>query len=164
MRIVSAPKITVLNNSTASISQGVSIPISVVSAAGVQTQFVPADLNLSATPRVSQRDCSIVMDLKVSKNEADFVNTGARGDPTILRKEANTTVLVADGETTVIGGIYTRNSGLSHAKVPFLADIPILGYLFRNKRENDERTEVLIFITPKITNRASLRCEARPRR
>jgi type IV pilus assembly protein PilQ len=159
VRIISAPKITVLNNRNASIQQGVSIPISVVSAAGVQTQFVPADLSLTATPHVSQRDCSIVMDVDVKKNEADFVNTGARGDPSILRKEAKTTLLIADGETSVIGGIYTRNTGVSYSKVPWFADIPIIGFFFRNKRENDDRTEVLIFLTPRITNKASLRCE-----
>jgi type IV pilus assembly protein PilQ len=161
VRIVSAPKITVLNNAQATISQGVSIPISVVSAQGVQTQFVPADLQLQVTPHVSQRDCSIQMDVEVTKNEADFGNTGARGDPSILRKEAHTSLLIGDGETTVIGGIYTRNSSLSYAKVPFLADLPIVGWFFKNRREKDDRTEVLIFITPKITNKASLRCESR---
>jgi type IV pilus assembly protein PilQ len=159
IRIVSAPKITTLNNSAATISQGVSIPISVISANGVQTQFVPADLSLSVTPHVSQRDCSIAMDLKVTKNEADFANTGARGDPSILRKEAKTSILVADGETSVIGGIYTRSTGWSRSKVPFFADLPFIGWLFRNKSESDERTEVLVFVTPKITNRAFLRCE-----
>ena len=159
VRIISAPKITVLNNVRAEISQGVSIPISVISAQGVQTQFVPADLTLKVTPHVSQRDCSIAMELEVAKNEADFVNTGARGDPTILRKEARTTVLVADNETSVLGGIYTRNSGLSYSKVPLLGDLPILGWLFKNRRENDERTEVLLFVTPRITNKAFLRCE-----
>lgn len=159
VRIISAPKITVLNNVEAEISQGVSIPISVISANGVQTQFVQADLSLKVTPHVSQRDCSIQMDLEVKKNEADFVNTGARGDPTILRKEASTTVLVADNETTVIGGIYTRNSGLSFSKVPFFGDLPLVGWFFKNRRENDERTEVLVFITPRITNKAFLRCE-----
>jgi type IV pilus assembly protein PilQ len=159
VRIISAPKITVLNNVEAEIKQGVSIPISVISANGVQTQFVQADLSLKVTPHVSQRDCSIQMELEVEKNEADFVNTGARGDPTILRKEASTTVLVADNETTVIGGIYTRNSGLSFSKVPFFGDLPLVGWFFKNRRENDERTEVLVFITPRITNKAFLRCE-----
>ncbi|MEZ4364946.1 MAG: type IV pilus secretin PilQ [Kofleriaceae bacterium] len=159
VRIISAPKITVLNNAQATISQGVAIPISVVGASGTQTQFVNADLSLSVTPYVSQSDCSIAMDVNVSKNEADFVNTGARGDPTILRKEASTKMLVADGETAVLGGIYTRNSGLSYSKVPFLGDLPVLGWLFKNRLENDERTEVLVFITPKITNKANLRCQ-----
>jgi type IV pilus assembly protein PilQ len=160
VRIVSAPKITVLNNKEALIRQGVSIPISVVSAAGTQTQFVQADLLLKVTPYVSQRDCQIAMNLEVTKNEPDFVNTGARGDPTILRKEAKTTMLVSDGETAVLGGIYTRNTGLSYKKVPIpiLVDLPLIGWLFKFRRENDDRTEILVFITPKITNRASLRC------
>ena len=158
-RIVSAPKIKVSNNEQATISQGVSIPISVVSANGVQTQFVQANLSLRVQPYVSQRDCSVAMDLTVTKNEADFANTGARGDPSILRREARTKVLVADGETTVIGGIYTRNTGRSYSKVPFFADLPVIGYLFKKRRENDERAEVLVFVTPKITNRAFLRCE-----
>ncbi|HEY4055716.1 MAG TPA: hypothetical protein VGM39_03880, partial [Kofleriaceae bacterium] len=159
VRIISAPKITVLNNKEATISQGVSIPISVVSAAGTQTQFVQADLALKVTPYVSQRDCAIAMDLQVTKNEPDFVNVGARGDPSILRKEAKTSMLVQDGETSVLGGIYTRNSGLSYKKLPFLGDLPVIGWLFKSRRENDDRTEILVFITPKITNRANLRCE-----
>ncbi|MGE5184408.1 MAG: type IV pilus secretin PilQ, partial [Acidobacteriota bacterium] len=158
VRIISAPKITVLNNKEAYIKQGVSIPISVVSAAGTQTQFVQADLQLKVTPYVSQKDCAIAMTLDVSKNEPDFVNVGARGDPTILRKEAHTVMLVNDGETTVLGGIYTRNSGLAYKKIPFFGDLPFLGWLFKNRRENDDRTEILVFITPKITNKASLRC------
>jgi len=158
VRIISAPKITVLNNKLASISQGVSIPISVVSAAGTNTQFVQADLKLEVTPYVSQRDCAIAMNLVVQKNEPDFVNVGARGDPTILRKEAKTQMLVADGETTVLGGIYTRNAGVAYKKIPLFGDIPVLGWLFKNRRENDDRTEILVFITPKITNKGSLPC------
>jgi type IV pilus assembly protein PilQ len=129
-----------------------------VSAAGTQTQFVQADLKLEVTPYVSQRDCVIAMTLDVTKNEPDFVNVGARGDPTILRKEAHTTMLVADGETTVLGGIYTRNTGLAYKKVPFFGDLPVIGWFFKSRRENDDRTEILVFITPKITNKASLRC------
>ncbi|HEU4728323.1 MAG TPA: type IV pilus secretin PilQ, partial [Kofleriaceae bacterium] len=159
VRIISAPKITVLNNKQATIASGVSIPISTISATGTQTQFVQADLRLEVTPTVSQSDCSISMNLVVQKNEPDFVNVGARGDPTILRKEARTSMLVADGETSVLGGIYTRNSGLAYKKVPLLGDIPVLGWLFKNRRENDDRTEILVFITPKITNRALLRCK-----
>lgn len=159
VRIISAPKITVLNNKQASIASGVSIPISTISATGTQTQFVQADLRLDVTPTVSQRDCAIAMNLVVQKNEPDFVNVGARGDPTILRKEAHTSMLVADGETSVLGGIYTRNSGLAYKKIPFLGDLPVLGWLFKNRRENDDRTEILVFITPKITNRALLSCK-----
>lgn len=158
VRIVSSPKITTSNNIEATIKSGVSIPISVVSANGVQTQFVPADLELKVTPSVSLRDCAVSMKIEVTKNEADFVNTGARGDPTLLTKEAKTTILVQDGDTSVIGGIYTRNSGVAYSKVPFFGDLPVVGWLFKTQRENDERTEVLIFITPKITNRNFLPC------
>jgi type IV pilus assembly protein PilQ len=99
------------------------------------------------------------MDIEVSKNEADFVNTGARGDPTILTKEVKTKILINDGETTVLGGIYTRNTGLAYNKVPFFGDLPVIGWFFKHRTENDNRSEVLIFITPKITNKAFLRCQ-----
>jgi len=153
VRILSSPRIATLDNVEASIEQGVSIPISVVSAQGVQTVFVEAKLSLTVKPHVTAEG-TVVMDINVTRNEPDFVNTGARGDPTILKKQAQTKTLVRDGDTSVIGGIYQRNSGLSHAKVPFLADIPVLGVLFRSKRENDDRTEFLVFITPRIANRA----------
>jgi len=158
VRIISSPKVTVLNNKLASIASGVSIPISTVSATGTQTQFVQADLRLDVTPTVSQSDCAISMNLSVSKNAPDFGQLGARGDPTIQRREARTSMLVADGETSVLGGIYTRTTSLAYRKIPFLGDLPVLGWLFKNRREQDDRTELLVFITPKITNRALLRC------
>jgi type IV pilus assembly protein PilQ len=158
VRILSSPRISTLDNVEASINQGVSIPISIVSATGIQTVFVEANLGLTVKPHVTH-DGTVVMTIHVTRNEPDFVNTGARGDPSILRKEATTTMLIGDGETSVIGGIYTRNSGISYHKVPWFADIPILGILFRDRRENDDRTEVLIFLTPRITNKASLPCE-----
>jgi len=108
---------------------------------------------------VSQSDCSISMNLTIQKNEPDFANVGARGDPTIRRKEAKTSMLVADGETSVLGGIYTRNTALNYKKIPLFGDLPLLGWLFKNRRENDDRTELLVFITPKITNRARLPCK-----
>jgi type IV pilus assembly protein PilQ len=153
VRIVSAPKITTLDNVEASIEQGVAIPISVVSAAGTNTVFVDAKLNLTVKPHVTNEG-SVIMNVHLTRNEPDFVNTGARGDPTILKKQAHTEMLVRDGDTAVIGGIYTRNSGLSYQKIPWFAEIPILGWLFKNRRENDDRTELLIFITPRIVNRA----------
>jgi type IV pilus assembly protein PilQ len=152
VRIVSAPKITTLDNVEAAIEQGVAIPISVVSAAGTNTVFVDAKLNLTVKPHVTNEG-SVVMHVNITRNEPDFVNVGARGDPTILKKQARTEMLVRDGDTAVIGGIYTRNSGVSYQKLPWVADIPILGWLFKNRRENDDRTELLIFITPRIVNR-----------
>ncbi len=152
VRIVSAPKVTTLDNVRAKISQGVSIPISVTSAAGVNTRFVDAFLSLEVRPHVTQ-DGSIMMEIKASKNEPNFARTGAAGDPTIETKVAETQVLVKDGDTTVIGGIYTRNSSTTFNEVPFLSKIPVLGWLFKRKREEDARAELLVFITPRIVNR-----------
>lgn len=152
IKIISSPKILTLDNESATISQGTSIPISVVSAAGVQTQFIDANLSLNVTPHVTQ-DGNILMSINITKSEPDFENTGARGDPSILRRQATTRLLVGDGDTTVIGGIYSQTTGSGSSKVPFLGDIPILGYFFRDYSENELRSELLIFITPRIVNR-----------
>ncbi|MCX7958639.1 MAG: type IV pilus secretin PilQ, partial [Deltaproteobacteria bacterium] len=153
VKILSAPRVTTLDNKEAKISSGVSIPISQVSAAGVMTVFIDAKLELAVTPHVTQ-DGSIMLKIVTTKNEPDFSRTGAQGDPTILKKEAFTQVLVKDGDTTVIGGIYTRRQAEEYAKVPLLSNIPVLGWLFKKKKSSDERTELLIFITPRIVNRA----------
>ena len=155
VRIVSAPKVTTLDNTKARISQGVDIPISVVSAAGTNTRFIPANLQLEVTPHVTQ-DGSVMMEIHASKNEPDFSRTGAQGDPTISKKEAETNVLVKDGDTTVIGGIYTRNTAVTYNEIPFLGKIPVLGWLFKHKHEEDTRAELLIFITPRIVNRQQM--------
>jgi type IV pilus assembly protein PilQ len=93
------------------------------------------------------------MAIKTEKSEPDFTQTGAAGDPTIKEKSAETEVLVKDGDTTVIGGIYTRTVNERTAGVPFLSKIPILGWLFRKTESRDDRSELLIFITPRIVNR-----------
>jgi type IV pilus assembly protein PilQ len=151
-RIISSPRITTLDNRTAKIAQGVDIPITVVSAAGANTRFIPANLELEVTPHVTN-DGSVLMKIITTKNEPDFANTGALGDPTIVKKYAETEVLVRDGDTTVIGGIYTRNVSESYSKVPLLGDIPIIGWLFKTRRSEDTRAELLVFITPRIINR-----------
>ncbi len=153
LRIVSAPRILTLDNRDAVIAQGTLIPYSQVSAAGVQTAFQEAKLQLRVRPHVTA-DGSIGLHVRVNRDEPDFNNTGARGDPTILRREAETDLLIQDGRTAVIGGIYTRNTGRNVEGVPLLGDIPILGALFQRRRSNDRRTELLIFITPRIVNRA----------
>lgn len=154
VRIISAPKIVTLDNTQAQIEQGVQIPISQVSAAGVNTRYVNATLALRVTPHVTNEG-SVLLDVQVQKNEADFVNTGARGDPTILTKQAQSRMLITDGDTAVIGGIFTRNQAVSRKKVPWIADVPIIGWFFKNKTETDTRGEVLIFLTPKIVNRST---------
>jgi type IV pilus assembly protein PilQ len=153
LRIISAPKILTLDNKEAKIEQGTMIPYSQISAQGVQTAFQEAKLSLEVTPHVTA-DGSILMKAKITRDEPDFNNTGARGDPTILKREAETELLIEDARTAVIGGIYTRNYGKSYSQVPFLAKIPVLGWLFKKRTDTDRRTELLIFLTPRIVNRA----------
>jgi hypothetical protein len=126
LRIVSSPRILTLDNTEASIAQGTLIPFSQVSAAGVQTAFQEAKLQLRVRPHVTA-DGYVSIHVRVTRDEPDFNNTGARGDPTILKREAETDLFIQDGRTAVIGGIYTRNTGRNVEQVPFFGDIPILG-------------------------------------
>jgi type IV pilus assembly protein PilQ len=153
IRIISSPRILTLDNNSATISQGTSIPYSQVSAQGVQTGFQEARLSLTVTPHVTS-DGAVSMDVNISRDEPDFNQTSARGDPTILKRNANTRLLVQDGHTAVIGGIYTRNTGYGLQRVPFFGEIPIIGILFRHSNNRDGRSEMLIFLTPRIVNRS----------
>ena len=153
VRIISSPRVLTLDNNEASISQGTLIPFSQVSAQGVNTAFQEAKLELNVTPHVTS-DGAVAMDVKITRNEPDFGRTGANGDPTILEREATTQLLVDDGDTAVIGGIYTRNTGRNVDQVPFLGDIPVLGVFFKRRRFREDRNELLIFLTPRIVNRA----------
>jgi type IV pilus assembly protein PilQ len=152
VKTISAPKIATIDNKEATIGQGISIPFSQVSASGVNTTFVEAKLELKVTPHVSQ-DGSILLKIKASNNQANPQLTGANGQPSISKREADTEVLVKDGETTVIGGIYTRQTSSRVSEVPWLGKLPILGFFFRTNTEQDDHTELLIFITPRILNR-----------
>lgn len=153
LRIVSSPRILTLDNRDARISQGTLIPFAQISAQGVQTTFQEAKLQLLVRPHVTA-DGSIAMHVKINRDEPDFNQTSPRGDPTILKREAETDLLVMDGHTAVIGGIFTRNTGRNLDQIPFFGDIPILGVLFQRRRANDTRNELVIFITPRIVNRA----------
>ncbi len=153
VRILSSPRILTLDNHEARISQGTLIPFSQVSAQGVQTTFQEAKLQLLVQPHVTA-DGSVSMHVKINRDEPDFNQTSARGDPTILKREAETDLLVMDGHTAVIGGIYTRNTGKNVDQVPFFGDIPLLGLLFQHRRATDQRGELVIFLTPRIVNRA----------
>jgi type IV pilus assembly protein PilQ len=153
VRIVSAPRVLTLNNREARINQGTLIPFAQISAQGVQTTFQEAKLQLLVRPHVTA-DGSVAMHVKINRDEPDFTQTSARGDPTILKREAETDLLVMDGHTAVIGGIFTRNTGRNLDQVPFFGDIPILGVLFQRRRASDSRNELVIFLTPRIVNRA----------
>ena len=153
VRIISSPRILTLDNHEAHIAQGTLIPYSQVSAQGVNTAFQEAKLELKVRPHVTA-DGSVSMHVAITRNEPDFNRTSTRGDPTILEREAETDLLIPDGNTAVIGGIYTRNTGRQVNSVPFFGDIPVLGVLFQRRRVSDERNELLIFLTPRIVNRA----------
>jgi type IV pilus assembly protein PilQ len=153
VRIVSSPRILTLDNKQARIGQGTLIPFSQVSAQGVQTTFQEAKLQLLVTPHVTS-DGSVSMHVRINRDEPDFNQTAANGAPTILKREAETDLLIMDGHTAVIGGIYTRNTGRNLNSIPLLGDIPVLGVLFQRRRASDTRTELVIFLTPRIVNRA----------
>jgi type IV pilus assembly protein PilQ len=154
LRIISSPRILTLDNRDARISQGTLIPFSQISAQGVQTTFQEAKLQLLVKPHVTA-DGGVAMHVKINRDEPDFNQTSARGDPTILKREAETDLLIMDGHTAVIGGIFTRNTGRNLDQVPLFGDIPIIGVLFQRRRASDTRSELVIFLTPRIVNRAA---------
>jgi len=154
VKTISAPRISTIDNKEATIGQGISIPFSQTSASGVNTTFIEAKLELKVTPHVSP-DGSVLLKIKATNNAPNPQLTGANGQPSISRREAETEVLVKDGDTTVIGGIYTRQTSNSTTSVPWLGKIPVLGYFFRSTTNQDDHTELLIFITPRILNRSN---------
>ncbi len=153
VRIISSPRILTLDNKDARIGQGTLIPFSQISAQGVQTTFQEAKLQLLVKPHVTA-DGGIAMHVRINRDEPDFNQTAANGAPTILKREAETDLLIMDGHTAVIGGIFTRNTGRNLNSIPLLGDIPILGLLFQRRRSSDTRGELVIFLTPRIVNRA----------
>ena len=161
IKTISSPRVVTVDNVDASISQGVSIPFSQTSAAGVTTSFIEARLELRVTPHVTQEG-SIQMRINATNNQPNPQLTGSNGQPSISRREARTEVLVRDGETTVIGGIYTRRNSEAWNEVPVLSKIPVLGWLFKKKAVTDDRTELLVFITPRIVNRSQSVVAAAP--
>ena len=161
IKTISSPRVVTVDNIDASISQGVSIPFSQTSAAGVTTTFIEARLELRVTPHVTQEG-SIQMKINATNNQPNPGLTGSNGQPSITRREAKTEVLVRDGDTTVIGGIYTRRNAEAWNEVPVLSKIPVLGWLFKKKAISDDRTELMVFITPRIVNRSQSIVAAAP--
>lgn len=147
VKVLSKPRVTTLNGETATISQGTTIPYQSVSDEGTQTEFVDATLELSVTPIVNPDD-SIILEVKTSKN-SPVVVAGATA-PGIDKNEATTKVLVRNGETTVIGGIFTEDETKSETGIPLLRSLPIVGHLFKSTNRTEIRSELLIFITPRI--------------
>ncbi|MEK7702444.1 MAG: type IV pilus secretin PilQ [Nitrospirota bacterium] len=146
-KIVSTPKITVLDNLEAKIEQGESIPYETVSDKGTQTIFIDAGLTLLVKPHIST-DGGIMMKVTVKKNSAG--ENRSKAGPSIIKKEATTNVLVLDGETVAIGGIQETVDTESTIGIPFFMNIPVIGHLFKNKSKAKENSELLVFLTPKI--------------
>jgi type IV pilus assembly protein PilQ len=148
-RIISSPRVTTLDNKEAIIEQGLSIPFETTSDSGTQTTFIDANLNLTVTPHVTN-DESINLKIKASKNAPDTSVRGASGAPSISKKEAKTEVLIRNGQTTVIGGIFQIDRADTIAGVPWFQKLPFIGWLFKKSTVVDKKTELLIFITPRI--------------
>lgn len=147
-RIVSSQRATTLNNKEAYINQGRQIPVQTQANFTVTTTYVNAGLELRATPQITA-DGTIIMDLNIQNNAADFANL-VNGIPPITTQSAKTVVGVPDGGTTVIGGIYRREDAITRERVPFLHQIPILGNLFKSFSKTTSNRELLIFVTPRI--------------
>jgi len=145
-KIISNPRITTIDNQEATIQQGRKIPYQTVSAEGTKTEFVDATLELTVTPHITPEK-TIVMKVEAKKNEPGTMYVGV---PSIETKEAKTQVLVRDGDTLVIGGIFTTKENKRQDAVPGLSKIPILGWLFKKEYDHEETNELLIFITPRI--------------
>jgi type IV pilus assembly protein PilQ len=146
-KTISSPRIITLDNRQAKIEQGESIPFQTTSLQGTQTTFVDANLVLEVTPHVT-RDGSILMSVKAARNSLGSFS-GPAG-PSISKREATTEILLKDGETTVIGGIFLNETNETQGGLPWLSKIPVLGWLFKNITKTETKNELLIFITPKI--------------
>lgn len=145
--VISSPRVITANQREARIEQGVEIPYQEATSSGAtSTSFKKAVLSLSVTPQITPDD-RIIMDLAVTKDSVGGVYGGI---PSINTREVATQVLVDNGETVVLGGIYEQERINSVEKVPVLGDLPGLGVLFRNKTETDNKSELLVFVTPKI--------------
>jgi type IV pilus assembly protein PilQ len=152
-KIVSNPRIVTADNQKALIKQGRQIPYTSPGAVGVPAtvSFKDATLELAVTPQITP-DNRIIMLLDIKKDEVDqLVPQGSGGFvPSIAVRSVTTQIIVNNGDTAVIGGIFEGISRQDIGKVPFLGDIPVVGNLFKNTADQDDKVEMLVFITPRI--------------
>lgn len=148
VRLLSHPRVTTQNNVQAEIVQGDQIPIQVVANNTVTVRFEDAALVMRVEPRITAAD-TVIMELEIENDFADF-GRAVGGIPPIVTQRARTTVQVASGQTTVIGGIFEHERSTARSRVPVLHRIPLLGWLFRSRAERDSTDELLIFLTPRI--------------
>jgi type IV pilus assembly protein PilQ len=145
--VVSSPRVITSNQKTATIQQGTEIPYQEASSSGATSvSFKEAVLKLEVTPQITPDD-RIVMDLEVNKDEVGEIFLGV---PSIDTRSVKTQVLVDNGETVVLGGIYEQSESESSERVPFFGDLPYVGFLFKTNSNETRQRELLIFITPKI--------------
>jgi len=150
--IISSPRVITANQKEATIEQGVEIPYQQSASSGATTiQFKKAVLSLKVTPQITP-DNRIILDLDVKDDSVGqvVVASGGVNVPSIDTREISTQVLVNDGQTVVLGGILQTTQREDDTKVPYLGDIPVLGHLFKNTKHQDDKDELMIFITPKI--------------
>jgi len=150
--VISSPRVITANQKEAKIVQGVEIPYQEASSSGATTtQFKDAVLSLTVTPQITPDD-RIIMDLKVTKDSVGEILVGALGSeiPSIDTRQVITQVLVENGQTAVLGGIYETENADFQTKVPFLGDIPVVGNMFKSTRKVSNKSELLVFVTPKI--------------
>lgn len=152
-KIVSAPRVLTLDNVEATIVQGTQIPYRKLSEFGVTTtEFKDATLELKVTPHITP-DQKVRLEIKAKKEQPDFTQlVGADAAPAIQTRRVNTELLVADGDTIVIGGVIEDSESLNESRTPGLSQVPILGALFKNQRYQKAKNELLIFISPRIAN------------
>jgi len=152
VKIISEPKLLAFNNSPGLIEDGARIPYQSmqggIASGAISVQFMDAKLKLEVTPQITN-DGKIHLEVEIVKEEPNFANQ-VNGTPTILSRRVKTKVLVDDGGTAVLGGIYTSSTDNGTTGVPLLSKIPLLGALFRNRTKNEKVTEMLVFISPKI--------------
>lgn len=153
--IVSQPKVVTSDKETAKILKGTEIPYQEASSSGATSvSFKEASLSLEVTPQITP-DNRIIMEVKVTKDEPDYLNK-VQDVPPIKKNEVNAKVLVTDGETIVIGGVFSNTQSKVVDKVPFLGDVPYLGRLFRRDAVSEKKSELLVFLTPRIMNNQAI--------
>jgi len=147
--VISSPRLVTANQKEAFIEQGVEIPYQNATSSGATAvQFKKAVLSLTVKPQITPDD-RIILDLNVTKDSPDFSNQ-VRGVPPVNTREIETQVLVDNGETIVLGGIYEQTNTLNENRIPWFGELPMLGFLFKDKKIRDTKSELLIFVTPKI--------------
>ena len=147
--IVSSPRVITSDQNKAVIKQGVEIPYQEATSSGATSvSFKEAVLQLEVTPHITPDD-RVIMDLKVNKDNPDFTRA-VLGVPPVDTRQLETSVLVDNGETVVLGGVFERTKGKTKNSVPFFGDLPYVGWAFKQEQIQDENSELLIFVTPKI--------------